>query len=74
MIPSKKSEEKHPQNDESSANEKPKKGSENHRKRETGGATRTLEESRQTFYTHHGRFIQALACLHNIHPPLKMSP
>jgi hypothetical protein len=46
----------------------PRKGSENHRKRETGGETRTLEESRQTFYTHHERFIQGRACLLNIHP------
>jgi hypothetical protein len=30
-----------------------RKGSENHQKRETGGATRTLENSSQTFYTHH---------------------
>jgi hypothetical protein len=74
MIPSKKSEEKHPQNDESSVNKKPKKRLRKSPKRETGGATRTLEESRQTFYTHHERFIQGLACLHNIHPPLKMSP
>jgi hypothetical protein len=48
--------------------------------REKGGATQsktievTHEESRQTFYTHHERFIQGLACLLNIHPSLKISP
>jgi hypothetical protein len=52
----------------------PRKGSENHRKREMRGATRTHEESRQTFYTHHERFIQGIACLLNIHPSLKISP
>jgi hypothetical protein len=50
------------------------KGSENHRKREMGGATRTLEESRQTFYTYHEKFMQGLAYLLNIHPSLKISP
>jgi hypothetical protein len=39
-----------------------------------GGATRAHEESRQTFYTRHERFIQGLACLLNIHPSLKISP
>jgi hypothetical protein len=34
----------------------PREGSENHQKRETGGATRTLEESRQTFYIVDGEF------------------
>jgi hypothetical protein len=52
----------------------PRKGSENDRKRETGGATRRLEESHQTLYTHHERFIQCLAVLLNIHPSLKISP
>jgi hypothetical protein len=51
----------------------PRKGSENHRKRDTGGATRTLEESRETFYTHHERFIQGLTFLLNIHPSLSRS-
>jgi hypothetical protein len=49
------------------------KGFENHRKSETGGAIRTLEESRRTFYTYHERFIQGLTCLLNIHPSLKIS-
>jgi ACT domain-containing protein len=43
-------------------------------KRKTGEASRTLEESRQTFYTYHERFIQGLAYLLNIHPSLKISP
>jgi hypothetical protein len=43
-------------------------------RREIWGSTRTLEESRQTFYTHHERFIQGIACLLNIHPSLKISP
>jgi hypothetical protein len=38
------------------------------------GATRTLEESRRTFYTYHERFMQGLACLLNIDPSLKISP
>jgi hypothetical protein len=65
--------EKRPQIDESSDERKyHEKAPKITKKRETGGATRTLEESRQTFYTHHERFIQVLACLLNIHPSLKI--
>jgi hypothetical protein len=42
-------------------------------KTEIVGATRTLEESHQTCYTDHERFIQGLACLLNIHPSRKIS-
>jgi hypothetical protein len=75
MIPSYKSGEKRPQIDESSNEQKnPRKSSENNRRTEMGGTTRTLEESRQTFYTHYERFIQGLSCLLNIHLSLKISP
>jgi hypothetical protein len=75
MIPSKKSREKRPQINESRDEQKyHEKALKITKKRETGGATRTLEESCQTFYTHHERFIQGLACLLNIHPSLKISP
>jgi hypothetical protein len=66
MIPSKKSIEKHPQNDELSERKYHEKALKITEK--MGRATRTLEESRQTLYTHNERFIEVIACLLNIHP------
>jgi hypothetical protein len=56
---------KRPQN---SPTENPRKGSENHQKRKTGGRQSSLEEPRRIIYTYHERFIHVLASARSSFP------
>jgi hypothetical protein len=48
--------------------ENPRKGSENHQKRKTGGTQSSLEKPRRIIYTYHESFIQGLASARSSFP------